>query len=128
MQIQISPVLFLVRAELFRSRSCTSCTQGIAIDVPPMFSDLEKMVRWNVAATTSLPRGNADKFDLTTPSLGRGRTPQRWIVLLKTSTVSSMKPIWSLITVGLPSVSQGRRLHGYIHSQRRSQIIQKNIL
>ena len=43
-----------------------------------LFSDLEVMVRWNVAATYELPRGHADKFDLTTPASAWSAVERSW--------------------------------------------------
>ena len=43
-----------------------------------LFSDLEKMVRWNVAATNEMPRGHPDKFDLTTPASAWSAVSRTW--------------------------------------------------
>ena len=43
-----------------------------------LFSDLEVMVRWNVAATHHLPRHHPDKFDLTTPASAWSAVVRTW--------------------------------------------------
>ena len=43
-----------------------------------LFSDLEVMVRWNVAATYHLARGHPDKFDLTTPTSAWAAVSRSW--------------------------------------------------
>ena len=43
-----------------------------------LFSDLEVMVRWNVAATYEFARGDPDKFDLTTPTSAWSAVARTW--------------------------------------------------
>ena len=43
-----------------------------------LFSDLEVMVRWNVAATIAMPIGHPDKFDLTTPKSAWSAVERSW--------------------------------------------------
>ena len=82
-----------------------------------LFSDLEKMVRWNVAATTSLSWGHEDKFDLTTPSSAWPAVTRTWE---HSPTSDRIVEDINRVAVDFSKLRHGRRLHKHIRSRLRS--------
>ena len=96
-----------------------------------LFSDLEKMVRWNVAATNELPRGHPDKFDLTTPTSAWSAVSRTWIhAPTSDRIVEDINRVFNSIEevikarggpVDFNKLRHGRRLEEHIRSRRRTQ-------
>lgn len=95
-----------------------------------LFSDLEKMVRWNVAATNEMPRGHPDKFDLTTPASCWSAVSRTWAhAPTSDRIVEDINRVFCSIeqvitengaAVDFNKLRHGRRLDQHIRSRRRS--------
>lgn len=95
-----------------------------------LFSDLEQMVRWNVAATTSLLRGHEERFDLTTPSSAWSAVTRTWEhAPTSDRIVEDINRVFNAIdmvvenkgaAVDFAKLRHGRRLYEHIRSRRRS--------
>ena len=95
-----------------------------------LFSDLETMVRWNVAATNELPRGHEDKFDLTTPSSAWSAIERTWEhAPTSERIVEDINRVFNAIdeviknkgtAVDFKLLRHGRRLTEHIRSSKRS--------
>ena len=95
-----------------------------------LFSDLEKMVRWNVAATNGLPRNHPDRFDLTTPSSAWSAVYRTWKYSPTSDRiVEDINRVFNAIdkviesrgvAVDFRELRHGRRLREHIRSRRRS--------
>ena len=97
-----------------------------------LFSDLEKMVRWNVAATNELPRGHPDKFDLTTPASCWSAVCRTWEhAPTSERIVEDINRVFNAIdevivnkgrAIDFNKLRHGRRLREHIRSTRRSKV------
>ena len=95
-----------------------------------LFSDLETMVRWNVAATNELPRGHPDKFDLTTPKSAWDAIRRTWMYAPTSDRiVEDVNTVFTAIeevikargaAVDFKKLRHGRRLLEHLRSRRRS--------
>ena len=95
-----------------------------------LFSDLEVMVRWNVAATFELPRGHADKFDLTTPTSAWSAVERSWkYESTSARIIEDIESVFAAIeevvdadgeAVDFNELRHGRRHAEHRHSSRRA--------